>query len=99
MRAKLRGDLKALADCEGAPGTCWTDVLIEQVAGRSLAVENVTVHVVTLRLPRTLWRTRQGAKLHYSLGVTLLSVPHEWLWKDVTKDEWTAYQTAQRGLR
>ena len=95
MRAKLRKDLKALADCEGAPGTCWTDILIEQIAGRSLAVENITVSSVTLRLPRTFWRTRQGATLSYGLGVTLISVPHDWLAADVTKDEWVDFQRSE----
>ena len=57
MRAKLRKDLLELAGYtdDRLP---WEAGVLASVAGRSLLVENVTVHAVTLLLPRTVWRSR-----------------------------------------
>jgi hypothetical protein len=93
VRAKLRADLLELS---GARGT-WGSHVLDGIAGRSLAVENVTVHSVTLRLPRPTWEGKSAPSGNYSLGMTLISVPHEWLAADVTKTEWVNFCSTRGG--
>ncbi len=90
MRAKLRKDLVALAGFHDDDCLSWEGNILASVAGRSLEVENVTVHTITLRLSRTVWRGRASGEGWAGFGTTLLSVPHEWLETDITKDEFTA---------
>jgi hypothetical protein len=87
VRAKLRKDLLELAGYtdDRLP---WEAGVLASVAGRSLLVENVTVHAVTLQLPRTVWRSPVSGAGSAVFGTTLLTVPHTWLEVDVTKVEW-----------
>ncbi len=107
MRAKLRDDLVDLVranreqtkkkaklwNCNFCPG--GDDVLplyvAEEYAGKSLLVENVTKSDVTLRLRRPWWITC-GA---ITTGLTLIAVPHEWLQKDVTKEQFASAKAVQ----
>jgi len=95
MRAKLRGDLLTLVPCSTPFGHGHTHIerFASEYAGRTLEILNVTVRGVTLRLTRPYYEHVGDAVF----GITQITIPHEWLWKDVTKMEWYAYQKA-RGL-
>lgn len=93
MRAKLRADLRDRVPKSESPARFCIDQFVQDYAGKSLEVLNILVATVTLRLTRPYYLHHGDAIVH----VTALSVPHEWLWKDITKDEWVAYQKA-RGL-
>ena len=95
MRAKLREDLLDLVPCSTPFGHGYTrlESFARDYAGRSLEVLNVTVGHVTVRLSRPAYAHEREA----TFGITQVSVPHEWLARDVTKDEFHAWRKCQEG--
>lgn len=96
MRAKLRNDLVDLVREKQKQvrekKNFWNfnfgnDILplsiAEMYAGKTLQVENVTKSDVTLRLRGPWWIT--GGAI--TTGLTLIAVPHAWLEKDITKEQ------------
>lgn len=88
MRAKLRTDLRDLVPKSRSPARYYIDQFVQDHAGRSLEVLNVVVGHVVLRLPRPYYMHHGDVIVH----VTALSVPHEWLLQDITKDEFCAWK-------
>lgn len=93
MRAKLRTDLLGAVPCSTPHGHGFTrlESFARDNAGKTLEILNVTVGHVTLRLSRPTYVVDGGA----TFGITQVSVPHEWLAVDITKDEWVAWKKAQ----
>ena len=90
MRAKLRADLLGAVPCSTPHGHGFTrlESFAREHGGRTLEVLNVTVGHVTLRLSRPGYIHDGDA----TFGITQISVPHEWLAADVTKDEFQAWK-------